>query len=164
MSAASVTRASVVITVLLCICTLPVRGYPANAFFYLVRYVRAAAGQRALYVLPAVPRPCHFGGDLVPVLYCRSWSPTFCLYDYSADQGACGNATNRFTIHGLWLTCSNGGWPDERDCSNSPYDPSAISDLVPALNEQWPSYGGGLLPVARQFSYHLVQSKASRED
>ena len=72
---------------------------------------------------------------------CRSWSPTFCATSRSADPGACAEATERFTIHGLWLTCNNGGWPDEAECPGSAYSAPG-AELTSTLNSQWPSYGG----------------------
>ncbi|KAK9801891.1 hypothetical protein WJX73_007710 [Symbiochloris irregularis] len=73
--------------------------------------------------------------------FTRSWSASFCLLDRSADQPACSKASDRFTIHGLWLSCSNGGWPDEDSCPGDSYDSSTVSSLQPALQQQWPSYG-----------------------
>lgn len=85
---------------------------------------------------------CLAGTHSLFFYFVRSWSPSFCKLDYSADRGgACQTASNRFTIHGLWLTCSNGAWPDEARCSGSPYNASAVSQLVPTLDDQWPSYG-----------------------
>ena len=48
----------------------------------------------------------------------------------------------RFNIHGLWPNYKDGTWPQFCD-KDYAFSESEIADLEGALDQEWPSFGGG---------------------
>ena len=63
-------------------------------------------------------------------IFARSWIPSFCTFN---KQDICSNYSNinKFIIHGLWSTYSNGSWPQY--CSNKEYNKEAFKMILPDL-------------------------------
>eukprot|EP00961_Rhodomonas_salina_P145411 1956860-Rhodomonas_salina.1 len=66
-----------------------------------------------------------------------------------------------FLLHGLWPEFLNGSWPQFCD-SSSPYNASAIKDLLPELHKYWPSLVSPdqVLPVLLQPQWRNRARKA----
>lgn len=67
-------------------------------------------------------------------IFSRSWVPSFCKFN---KQDICSNYSNinKFIIHGLWPTYSNGSWPQY--CSNEEYNKEAFIMILPDMISQW---------------------------
>ncbi|KAL5721869.1 ribonuclease T2 [Ranunculus cassubicifolius] len=73
-------------------------------------------------------------------LLALQWPGTFCqkTKHCCAANGCCrSNATNDFTIHGLWTDYNDGTWP--ACCSGIKFDIKQIKPLLKGLQQYWPT-------------------------
>jgi ribonuclease T2 len=75
-----------------------------------------------------------------------SWSPEFCHENPSNRSDECSAAGPAgFVVHGLWPTNTDGS--DPRNCSGTPFDPSAVPENVTSIMpraiyaHEWETHG-----------------------
>lgn len=77
-----------------------------------------------------------FGFDYMHLV--QEWPGSFCDGKRGCVWPKFPPQQDGFLLHGLWPEFLNGSWPQFCD-SSSPYNASAIKDLLPELHKYWPS-------------------------
>ena len=69
-----------------------------------------------------------------------------------------------FTIHGLWPDYDDGSYPSF--CSSTRFNPSMVSDLLPDLKAEWPTYAarGGATFWKHEYEKHGTCATATFPD
>ena len=57
------------------------------------------------------------------------------VYEFNHNRAA--RTCSRFTIHGLWPENLDGTWP--QFCNTTPFNVTALHDILPLLKASWPS-------------------------
>jgi ribonuclease T2 len=67
------------------------------------------------------------------LLFVQQWAPGFCM---SQKDCSIPDGEPRWTMHGVWPTSNHSEGPNY--CTDTPFNLSEISSLVPSLNSSWP--------------------------
>ncbi|XP_028073371.1 extracellular ribonuclease LE-like isoform X2 [Camellia sinensis] len=92
---------------------------------------------KLLIVLQCLSVVC-FAQDFDFFYFVQQWPGSYCDRKQSCCYPTTGKPAADFGIHGLWPNYNDGSYPSNCD-PNSPYDQSAISDLISRMQDSWPT-------------------------
>ncbi|CAL5396274.1 unnamed protein product [Camellia sinensis] len=92
---------------------------------------------KLLIVLQCLSVVC-FAQDFDFFYFVQQWPGSYCDTKQSCCYPTTGKPAADFGIHGLWPNYNDGSYPSNCD-PNSPYDQSAISDLISRMQDNWPT-------------------------